>query len=136
MLRGGGEAIGRVDHPTQHRSHRELAQCLGLPTPRDVPNASQFMPIEIAAGTPTLLIRREAFERVGLTRARIDERLNLTADEFRVDGQLIAVGPLVGETALEELVSELEGLGLVYFDDFFELSGNWPEWLRLYARTM
>jgi hypothetical protein len=19
----------------------------------------------------------------------------------------------------------------VYFDDFFELSGNWPEWLRL-----
>ena len=23
---------------------------------------------------------------------------------------------------------------MVYFDDFFELSGNWPDWLALYAR--
>jgi hypothetical protein len=23
----------------------------------------------------------------------------------------------------------------VYFDDFFELSGNWPTWLRLHAST-
>ena len=23
--------------------------------------------------------------------------------------------------------------GLTYFDDFFELSGNWPEWLKLFA---
>jgi hypothetical protein len=91
------------------------------------------MPIEISAGNPTLLIRRDAFERVGLTRAQLDERLNLTADEFRVEGTLVAVGPLVGETALEELLGELEALGLVYFDDFFEMSGNWPDWLRLYA---
>ena len=93
------------------------------------------MPLDVAAGSPTLLVRREAFERVGLTRARLDERLNLTDAEFRVDGPLIAVGPLVGETALEELLEELEATGLVYFDDFFELSGNWPEWLRLYARA-
>jgi hypothetical protein len=33
------------------------------------------------------------------------------------------------------LLDELEGLGLVYFDDFFELSGNWPEWLRIYASS-
>jgi hypothetical protein len=92
------------------------------------------MPLDIPAGNPTLLIRREAFERVGLVRSAIDERLNLTADEFRVEGTLIAVGPLVGETgALEQLVEELEGMGLVYYEDFFDLSGNWPEWLRLYA---
>ena len=91
------------------------------------------MPLDISAGSPTLLIRRDAFERVGLTRQQIDERLNLTADEFRVEGALIAVGPLVGDTALDELLGELEGLGLVYYEDFFELSGNWPEWLRLYA---
>ena len=91
------------------------------------------MPLSVPAGSPTLFIRRDAFERVGLTRQRIDERLNLTPDEFRVEGPLIAVGPLVGDTPLDELIGELEGLGLVYFDDFFELSGNWPDWLRLYA---
>ena len=92
------------------------------------------MPLDIPAGNPTLLIRREAFERVGLVRSALDERLNLTADEFRVEGALIAVGPLVGETgALEQLVEELEGMGLVYYEDFFDLSGNWPEWLALYA---
>jgi hypothetical protein len=30
-------------------------------------------------------------------------------------------------------VAELESMGLVYFDDFFELSGNWPEWVQLYV---
>ncbi|MBV9879632.1 MAG: hypothetical protein JO180_04010 [Gemmatirosa sp.] len=91
------------------------------------------MPLDIAAGHPTLLIRRDAFERAGLTRAQLDERLNLTDAEFRVEGAVVAVGPLVGEAGLETLVAELEALGLAYFDDFFELSGNWPEWLRLYV---
>jgi hypothetical protein len=93
------------------------------------------MPLTIAADLPTMLIRRDAFERVGLTRAQIDERLNLTPDEFRVEGALIAIGPVVGDDALAQLIGELEGLGLVYFDDFFELSGNWPAWLRLYAQA-
>jgi len=35
---------------------------------------------------------------------------------------------------LPELIDDLEKSGLVYFDDFFELSGNWPDWLTLYAR--
>ena len=30
---------------------------------------------------------------------------------------------------LPELIDDLEQSGLVYFDDFFELSGNWPDWL-------
>jgi len=29
--------------------------------------------------------------------------------------------------------AELETRGLVYFDDFFELSGNWPSWLSIFA---
>jgi hypothetical protein len=91
------------------------------------------MPLDVKTGNPTLFIRRDAFERVGLIRAQLDDRLGLTPDEFRVEGGLIAVGPLVGETSVEELVAELEGLGLAYYDDFFELSGNWPEWLRLFV---
>ena len=91
------------------------------------------MPLEVSNTSPTLFIRRDAFERVGLTRAQLDDRLNLTADEFRVEGQLVAVGPLVGETAVGDLVAELETLGLTYYDDFFELTGNWPDWLRVLA---
>jgi hypothetical protein len=31
------------------------------------------------------------------------------------------------------IASDLEQAGLTYFDDFFELSGNWPDWLQLFA---
>jgi hypothetical protein len=92
------------------------------------------MALRIDSAAPTLLIRRDAFERVGLTRQQFDDALNLTPDEFRVEGALIAVGPLVGESALGELIDTLEQAGLVYFDDFFELSGNWPEWLAVFAQ--
>jgi len=91
------------------------------------------MPLATQAGAPTLVIRKEAFERAGLTRARVDERLNLTPDEFRIEGALIAVGPIHEEPSLLALVEELEELGLSYFDDFFELSGNWPTWLKIFV---
>ena len=91
------------------------------------------MPLGTAAGAPTLVIRKEAFERSGLTRARLDERLNLTPDEFRIEGALIAVGPIHEEPSLLALIEELEELGLTYFDDFFELSGNWPTWLKIFV---
>lgn len=93
------------------------------------------MPIQIAGGAPTLLMRRSAFDRAGLMRQQLDERLGLTAEEFRVEGDLICIGPIPGEESLGDLVAELEALGLTYFDDFFELSGNWPDWLALYAMS-
>ncbi len=91
------------------------------------------MPLILPNTAPTLLIRKSAFERVEMTRAQVDEALGLTPDEFRIEGSLIAIGPLVGEDTLTELIERLEDAGLVYYDDFFELSGNWPEWLRLFA---
>lgn len=93
------------------------------------------MPLPLSGDAPTLFILRDAFERVELTRLQIDEALGLTPDEFRVEGKLVAIGPLVGETALTELIETLEARGLVYYDDFFELSGNWPEWLKLFAMS-
>jgi len=91
------------------------------------------MAINVATGAPTLFIRRAAYESSGLSRSALDERLGLTADEFSVDGDLVAIGPIYGTDgdSLGDLIAELEKLGLVYFDDFFELSGNWPDWLKL-----
>ena len=91
------------------------------------------MPLILPNTAPTLLIRKSAFERVEMTRAQVDEALGLTPDEFRIEGALIAIGPLVGEDTLSDLIERLVAAGLVYYDDFFELSGNWPEWLRLFA---
>jgi hypothetical protein len=91
------------------------------------------MPLLLPPTAPTLLIRKSAFERVEMTRAQVDEALGLTPDEFRIEGSLIAIGPLVGEDTLSDLIERLEDAGLVYYDDFFELSGNWPDWVRLFA---
>jgi hypothetical protein len=82
-----------------------------------------------------MLVRKTAFEQLGLARAHFDARYNLTPDEFRVEGELIAIGPLYDEEALGALTSELELLGLVYFEDFVEMSGNWPQWLSMFARA-
>jgi hypothetical protein len=93
------------------------------------------MPLSLSHGVPTLLMRREAYEKSGLTRAALDARLGLTDAEFRVEGNLIALGPIYDVEALTQLVDELEGMGLTYYDDFFEMSGSWPEWLEILART-
>ena len=93
------------------------------------------MPLSVAQGVPTLFIRRPAYERSGITRASLDERLGLTDAEFRVDGDLVALGPIYDVEALGALVDDLEGAGLAYYEDFFELSGSWPEWLEIVVRA-
>ena len=93
------------------------------------------MPLSAAANLPTVFIRKEAFEREALMRHDIDATFNLTDAEFRVEGALIAVGPLPSDEMLGPVVEYLERKGLVYFDDFFELSGNWPQWLQLFAMS-
>jgi hypothetical protein len=93
------------------------------------------MPIALPSNQPSLLIRRAAFERGGITRAAIDQRLALTDEEFRVEGDLIVIGPVLDSTSMQALTDDLEAAGLRYFDDYFDLSGNWPEWLVLFAMT-
>ena len=93
------------------------------------------MPIALSTTHTTLLVRRSAFERAGLTRSQIDTQLGLTPDEFKVEGGLIAVGPILDEAALGKLIQDLESAGLEWFEDVFEMSGNWPDWLKLFARA-
>lgn len=92
------------------------------------------MPITIAQGAPTLIFRRAAYERAGLTRVSLDTRLGLTDTEFVVSGDIVALGPIYDTDALGTLVDELERLGLVFYDDFFEMTGSWPEWLVVLAK--
>ena len=91
--------------------------------------------LDVAQGVPTLFFRREAYERAGLVRAELDARLGLTDAEFRVEGDLVALGPIYDVDALGALLDELEGAGLTYFDDYFELSGSWPNWLTVAVRA-
>lgn len=92
------------------------------------------MPLSLSPLGPTLAIRREAFEFAGLSRTSIDSALNLTDAEFRVEGSLIAIGPLPGPDDVPDLIDMFEEAGLVYFDDFMEIPGGMPEWLELFAR--
>lgn len=93
------------------------------------------MPLKVAAGNSTVFVRRVAFEAAGLLRAEIDSRFNLTDQEFRLEGDIIAIGPLPSEDDVPLMVADLEERGLSYFDDFFELSGNWPEWLAVFVQA-
>lgn len=94
------------------------------------------MALTIASDAPTIFIRRAAYEATGLTREAFDSRFGLTPDEFRVEGNLVVIGPVYAAAAdVSELIAQLEAAGLVYYDDFFELSGNWPEWLRVHASS-
>lgn len=92
------------------------------------------MPLQLSTNSPSLIIRRRAYERTGITRASIDSRLGLTDQEFRVEGNLIVIGPIMDASALQDLIGDLEMAGLTYFEDFFDLSGNWPDWLVLFAK--
>ncbi len=80
-----------------------------------------------------MFIRRDAFEAANLQRGEIDEAFNLTDAEFRLEGELIAIGPPPSDDDLPHLIDRLEAKGLVYFEDFFELSGNWPDWLEVFV---
>ncbi|HEV8445780.1 MAG TPA: hypothetical protein VGQ44_03140 [Gemmatimonadaceae bacterium] len=93
------------------------------------------MPLPIQHGAPSILVLKRAYEESGIARATIDERLGLTPEEFRVEGGLVVIGPIYGGggDAVADVIAALERAGLRYFDDFFELSGNWPEWLRVLA---
>src|SRR5258708_29018728 len=75
------------------------------------------MPLSVAQGVPTLFLRRAAYERAGLTRVSLDTRLGLTDAEFRVEGDIVALGPVYDVDALGKLVDDLEALGLTYFED-------------------
>ena len=73
------------------------------------------------------------YEKSGLTRTALDSLFGLTDEEFRAEGSLVVIGPLATDDMIGPIIEYLEKAGLTYFDDFFELTGNWPDWLQIYA---
>ncbi len=92
------------------------------------------MPISLAEGRSSMCIRKPAFEQFNFTRAGLDAKWQLTPDEFRMEGNLIVVGPAASDETIGNWVADLEAEGLTYYDDFFEFSGNWPGWLDLFVK--
>ena len=89
------------------------------------------MPLSLRAGASTLIIRKDAFERSGITRSQIDHVLVLTDNEFRVEKGIVAIGPIYDDQGLVALVDAFETAGLEYDVDYCELSGGWPEWVSV-----
>ena len=89
------------------------------------------MPLPLRAGASTLIIRKDAFERCGITRPQIDITLTLTDEEFRVERGIIAIGPIYADEGLVALVEAFEAAGLEYDVDYCELSGGWPDWVNV-----
>jgi hypothetical protein len=92
------------------------------------------MPLPLHSEGSTIAIRRAAFETAGFTRRSLDQLLNLTDEEFRVEAELIAIGPLPNPDDVPNLIDVFEDAGLVYFDDFMEIPGGFPDWLELFVR--
>ncbi len=93
------------------------------------------MPLPLSSSATTLLVRKSSYERSGLTRVQIDQALTLTDEEFRVEKDLVAIGPIFDDDGLSALIQAFEAAGLVFYEDFFEMPGNWPDWLSLYAMS-
>ena len=51
------------------------------------------------------------------------------------NADLLSFGPHFGREALDQVSARLTKLGLIYFDDFFEFSGDYPKWCRFRAEV-
>jgi len=81
------------------------------------------MPLEIHPDAPTMLIRKSAFERAGLARAHFDARYNLTPDEFRVEGEMVAIGPLYDEEGI--VVADCDLRRALHAKRYFDVVGHY-----------
>ena len=70
------------------------------------------MPLSLTTGAPTIIVRREAFEAAGLSREAIDRALVLTPEEFRVERDIVTIGPIYNDEGLAALVRTFEDAGL------------------------
>jgi len=74
-----------------------------------------------------IIVRLTSLNERGITFERLLNALETSAPFDRND-EIASFGPHFGGEALETMVRRLSDLGLEYFDDFFEFSGDFPTW--------
>jgi hypothetical protein len=75
-----------------------------------------------------ILVRRAALAERGVSWTDLIRILEASAP---LDSKgLPSFGPYFGQEVLDEFSRRLSAAGLVYFDDFVEFSGVWPERCR------
>jgi len=79
-----------------------------------------------------IVIRQAALAAHGLNRSDLF-RVFETDQPLGESDSLISFGPSFGPEACSEFISRLQGLGLIYVDDFFDLALDLPEWLQFQA---
>ena len=79
-----------------------------------------------------IIVRRAALSERGVSWTDLLRILEAAAP-LDSNETLASFGPHFGREALDEFLRRLSAAGLVYFDDFAEFSGDWPEWCRFKA---
>ncbi|NVJ46739.1 MAG: hypothetical protein HWE07_06415 [Cytophagia bacterium] len=79
-----------------------------------------------------IILRKNRITELGITREKLLEIMEVSAplDESKC---LISFGPHFGGEASDEFVKRLQSLGLVFFDDFFVMSGDFPTWAKFHV---
>ena len=73
-----------------------------------------------------IVLRAESARRLDIS----EDRLSPLLDEVPLisDRQLVLVGPVFGSEVVENLRQRLDTAGFVYFDDYFCIEPQNPEW--------
>lgn len=76
-----------------------------------------------------IVVRRAALEEKGVEYRELLQTFGVSAP-LGGDDALISFGPSFGGEALDNLTKALISLGLSYWDDFFDLAFNSPDWCQ------
>jgi hypothetical protein len=78
-------------------------------------------------GEYCIVVRLASLNERGITFEKLAAALEASAP-FDSNDEIASFGPHFGGEALDTLLRRLSDLGLEYFDDFFEFSGDFPKW--------
>jgi hypothetical protein len=81
-----------------------------------------------------MVVRLASLSERGITLEELLAALEASAP-FDINDEIASFGPHFGGEALGALVRRLSDLGLEYFDDFFESSGDFPKW-RIFKASL
>lgn len=81
-----------------------------------------------------ILVIRQALQARGVSLAEVCNALEV-AEPMDSGSSLLSFGPAFGKEASDALVRRLQGLGLTYVDDFFDIALDLPEWVRFSASS-